>query len=346
MAIFTLRDLITSPRPTITIGDLTITAFRNLGSTVSASQIQIETIDGATPGLIVTTVSPLSSDSVSHNIGFEFRATAASAIIEGASVSLDGVSFETNGAGGSVDVVIGQAGRDDDNIDFTAFIDNDTGVADDPDASGTITGGPVNTFRFDFDMFLTPEPGITASYGSTTILFDLVDEEPTLPEGFDGLQYIASYGDLITAFGANAAAGEQHYLANGFGEGRNADDFDEAQYLENYADLQGAFGSDGAAATQHFITNGFGEGRTDIDPRQYIASYDDLILAFGDDPSAGLLHYVNNGIGEGRVEDDFNETQYLANYADLQGAFGTDGDLATQHFILFGFGEGRTDALI
>ncbi len=140
-------------------------------------------------------MSPLSSETVSHNIGFEFRATAASAIIEGASVSLDGVTFETPNAGGSVDVVIGQAGRDDDNIDFTAFFDNDAGVADDPDASGTITGGPVNTFRFDFDMFLTPEPGITATYGSTTILFDLVDDEPppTLPAGFDGLQYIASY---------------------------------------------------------------------------------------------------------------------------------------------------------
>ena len=194
MAIFTLRDLITSPKPTLTIGDLTITGFRNLGSTVSASQIRIETIDGDAPGLIVSTLSPLSSETVSHNIGFEFRATAASAIIEGASVSLDGVTFETPNAGGSVDVVIGQAGRDDDNIDFTAFFDNDAGVADDPDASGTITGGPVNTFRFDFDMFLTPEPGITATYGSTTILFDLVDDEPpTLPPGFDGLQYIASY---------------------------------------------------------------------------------------------------------------------------------------------------------
>ena len=178
MAIFTLRDLITSPKPTLTIGDLTISGFRNLGSTVSASQITIETIDGPAPGLIVSTVSPLSSETVSRNIGFEFRATAASAIIEGASVSLDGVTFETANAGGSVDVVIGQAGRDDDNIDFTAFFDNDAGVADDPDASGTITGGPVNTFRFDFDMFLTPEPGITATYGSTTFLFDLLDDEP------------------------------------------------------------------------------------------------------------------------------------------------------------------------
>ena len=64
-------------------------------------------------------------------------------------------------------------------------------------------------------MFLTPATGVTATYGSTTFLFDLAGDEPpapTLPAGFDGLQYIASYADLIAAFGANRAAGEQHYL--------------------------------------------------------------------------------------------------------------------------------------
>ena len=353
MAIFTLRDLITSPKPTLTIGDLTITGFRNLGSTVSASQIRIETIDGDAPGLIVSTVSPLSSETVSHNIGFEFRATAASAIIEGASVSLDGVTFETPNAGGSVDVVIGQAGRDDDNIDFTAFFDNDAGVADDPDASGTITGGPVNTFRFDFDMFLTPEPGITATYGSTTILFDLVGDEPDLPDGFDGLQYIASFADLIAAFGANRAAGEQHYLDFGQGEGRAADTFSETQYLRNYGDLGAAFGTNVDLATQHFITNGLGEGRNDdaaspsqIQGLQYIASHGDLIAAFGADAAAGQQHYVSFGQGEGRTLDTFDETQYLTKYADLQAAFGTDTDAATQHFIQFGFGEGRNDFIV
>ena len=81
---------------------------------------------------------------------------------------------------------------------------------------------------------------------------------------FDGLQYIASYPDLIAAFGANAAAGEQHYLSNGQAEGRQADLFGETQYLRTYGDLQGAFGTNGDLATQHFITNGFAEGRTDF----------------------------------------------------------------------------------
>jgi hypothetical protein len=356
LATFTLRDLITSPKPTFTVGDLTISAFRNLGSTVSASQIIIETIDGPTPGLTITTASPLSSSTTAQNIGFEFRATAASAIIEGASVTLNGVSFSSNDAGGSVDVVIGQAGRDDDNIDFTAFIDNGAGEPDDPDAAGTITGGPVNTFRFDFDMFLTPANGVTATYGSTTFLFDLVGDEPpppTLPPGFDGLQYIASHTDLIAALGANRAAGEQHYLNFGQGEGRQVDTFSETEYLRSHADLQAAFGTNVVLATQHFITNGHGEGRDDdaaspsqIQGLQYIASHADLIAALGANAAVGQQHYASFGQGEGRALDTFDETQYLANYVDLQAAFGSDTEAATQHYIQFGFNEGRNDFIV
>jgi hypothetical protein len=87
--------------------------------------------------------------------------------------------------------------------------------------------------------------------------------EPPPSSSFDGLQYIASYGDLIRAFGANEPAGRQHYEQVGQAEGRNADTFDENQYLANYPDLQGAFGNDAEAATVHYIQHGFAEGRTD-----------------------------------------------------------------------------------
>jgi VCBS repeat-containing protein len=87
-----------------------------------------------------------------------------------------------------------------------------------------------------------------------------------LPPDFDGLQYIASYGDLIQTFGADPAAGEQHYLAFGEAEGRKADAFNEAEYLDRYPDLQAAFGDDGDAATAHYIQFGFGEGRSYNDP--------------------------------------------------------------------------------
>jgi hypothetical protein len=88
----------------------------------------------------------------------------------------------------------------------------------------------------------------------------------TLPPGFNGLEYIASYPDLIRALGANRAAGEQHYLTIGQAEGRATDTFDVVRYLENYPDLQAAFGTDGTAATTHYIRRGFAEGRNDDPP--------------------------------------------------------------------------------
>lgn len=77
---------------------------------------------------------------------------------------------------------------------------------------------------------------------------------------FDGLEYIASHGDLIRAFGANREAGAQHYLGGGRGEGRGTS-FDGESYLAANADLRAAFGTNTAAATRHYITNGYFEGR-------------------------------------------------------------------------------------
>jgi VCBS repeat-containing protein len=87
-----------------------------------------------------------------------------------------------------------------------------------------------------------------------------------LPPDFDGLQYIASYSDLIQAFGADPTAGAQHYLAFGEAEGRKADAFNTPGYLARYPDLQAAFGDDGDAATAHYIQFGFFEGRSYNDP--------------------------------------------------------------------------------
>ena len=79
---------------------------------------------------------------------------------------------------------------------------------------------------------------------------DAPEAQPALlPDDFDGLQYIASHGDLIETLGPNEAAGEQHYLAFGEAEGRATDTFDEGEYLDRHPDLQAAFGDDGDAAT-------------------------------------------------------------------------------------------------
>jgi VCBS repeat-containing protein len=97
-----------------------------------------------------------------------------------------------------------------------------------------------------------------------------------LPPGFDGLEYIASNPDLVTALGADPAAGERHYLSLGAAEGRAADTFDDGGYLARYPDLQAAFdinfdvavdvNVDVAVAVTHYIQFGFAEGRTDGSP--------------------------------------------------------------------------------
>jgi hypothetical protein len=356
LAIFTLRDLLATPRPTIDLGDIVLSDFRrDASNTISPSQIVIETIEGSDPGIIVRTATPLTSSDVAHHFGFEFRVTADTAIIEGASVTLSGgTSFSPTGAGGSIDLDIGQAGRDVDNITINLFNDNSAGVVDNLTDSDTIIGGPVDIFRFDYDLSLTPVSGVAATFTTSTLEFDLADDAPpTLPAGFDGLQYIASNPDLIAALGANRAAGAAHYLNFGQGEGRDVDSFSETKYLQNYSDLRNAFGSDVQLATQHYIQSGHTEGRTDdaaspdqINGRQYIASNPDLISAFGLNADAGRSHYVNFGQSEGRALDTFDETQYLANYSDLRTAFGNNTEAATAHYIQFGFTEGRNDFIV
>jgi hypothetical protein len=102
-------------------------------------------------------------------------------------------------------------------------------------------------------MVLDPEGGATPA----------LDQSAPLPPSFDGLQYIASHGDLIVALGADEAAGLEHHVRFGRDEGRAKDTFDQTQYLANHPDLQAAFGGDTDAATVHYIQLGFAEGRTD-----------------------------------------------------------------------------------
>ncbi len=160
---------------------------------------------------------------------------------------------------------------------------------------------------------------------------------------FDGLDYIASYSDLISAFGANADAGASHYIQSGRFEGRHSS-FDGLDYIASYGDLISALGTNADAGAVHYIQAGLNEGRAvSFDGLQYVASYGDLISAFGANADAGANHFVIAGYAEHRAPDLFDAAQYLANYADLQAAFGADTEAATAHYITSGFFEGRTD---
>ena len=184
--------------------------------------------------------------------------------------------------------------------------------------------------------------------GIETVQFDDTAVAANSLAQFNGYDYLASYDDLIVAFGPNEMDAFNHYIYNGAFEGRQADAFDGYQYLATYDDLITAFGANERAAAFHFVSNGFEEGRTrdGFDGYQYIASYGDLIEAFGANERAGAFHFVNNGFSEGRARDEFDAAQYLANYADLQEAYGTDEAAATLHYITAGYFEGRTDHVL
>lgn len=161
------------------------------------------------------------------------------------------------------------------------------------------------------------------------------------------LEYIASYTDLMAAFGANAAAGFDHFMRSGYAEGRTIV-FNGLEYIASYRDLIQAFGASDDAGASHYIQSGRFEDRSPtFDGLEYIASYGDLINAFHTqvtaDPDIGANHYIIAGYFEGRATNLFHAAQYLANYADLQAAFGTDLEAATLHYIANGYVEGRTD---
>ncbi len=156
-------------------------------------------------------------------------------------------------------------------------------------------------------------------------------------------EYLASYADLMTAFGADGAAGLSHFATTGHAEGRTVT-FDGLEYIASYGDLVNVLGLNADAGAAHYIQAGRFEGRTtSFDGLQYIASYGDLIVAFGANADAGATHYLASGFSEHRVPDLFDATQYLAKYADLQAAFGANTEAATIHYLTAGYFEGRTD---
>ena len=180
----------------------------------------------------------------------------------------------------------------------------------------------------------------------------------------DPLDYVASFDDLIAAFGDRSPegvrlAGLRHYERGGAEAGRGAGiDFDAGAYLANHADLRAAFGADEGAATLHYIAHGHEKGRLAADALLYVASFDDLVRAAeGLDGAEAVRafaarHYRAHGRDEGRLEGlDFDADAYLANHADLRSAFadgegGYDEAAATLHYILRGFEADRTDELV
>jgi hypothetical protein len=162
----------------------------------------------------------------------------------------------------------------------------------------------------------------------------------------DTLNFVASYGDLINAFGTNQQAAQDWYNTREPIEQR-VETFDGLDYVASYGDLISAFKSAGSehavqdAGAAHFINNGSHEGRTTtFNGLDYIASYGDLIHAFGANGDAGAYHYIENGAVEGRTTT-FDGLDYIASYGDLIKALGANEQAGAEHFIDYGYQEGR-----
>jgi len=205
---------------------------------------------------------------------------------------------------------------------------------------------PASSIPFVDDGSVSFSISETAAIEKTAIAKTLTD--------FEALNYIASYGDLINAFGIDLTSAKTHYTNYGISEGRSLTAFSATNYLAKYSDLSAAFGNDQTLALKHYIEFGYSEGRTDsgsgsssnltdFEALNYIASYGDLINVFGTDLISAKSHYTNYGISEGRSLTSFSATDYLAKYSDLSASFGSDQTLALKHYIEYGFSEGRID---
>ncbi|OYQ33577.1 hypothetical protein CHU95_14440 [Niveispirillum lacus] len=159
---------------------------------------------------------------------------------------------------------------------------------------------------------------------------------------FNGLLYIASNPDLITAFGADTVAARAHWLGFGQREGRSQDSFNPLTYLATNKDLIAAFGLDLGAATRHYISYGHKEGRllAGFDGLAYIASDTSRIDTIGVSAVGGLLDYIQNGAAKGATIT-FDGLAYLASYADLRAAFGLDATAGLNHYLNYGVKEYR-----
>ena len=166
-------------------------------------------------------------------------------------------------------------------------------------------------------------------------------------ETFDGLDYVASYSDLITAYRSAGSmhavqdAGATDFINSGLAQGRTTT-FNGLDYIASYSDLIAAFGVNSDAGAYHYIQYGSTEGRTTtFDGLDYIASYSDLIHAFGANEQAGAAHFISYGLHEGRTTR-FDGLSYIAQYTDLMTAFGANNDAGASHYITNGMNEGRS----
>ncbi|MEA3016609.1 MAG: hypothetical protein QOI38_1331 [Sphingomonadales bacterium] len=164
-----------------------------------------------------------------------------------------------------------------------------------------------------------------------------------MAEEFDPLRYIASYPDLIQAYGADPVAGRWHWVHFGQAEGRDPFRFNPFLYGASNPDLIPLFGSHYTAYTDHYIRQGFAAGRstTSFDYLGYSASNPDLLVVFGTNANGLAQHYIDFGYNEGRSFNLVDAYLYGASNPDVAAAVGDDRSQLLGHYINYGYYEHR-----
>jgi uncharacterized repeat protein (TIGR03803 family) len=216
----------------------------------------------------------------------------------------------------------------------------------------SVGGAPaVDSTTTVIDIEVAPPPQVIHPNNLTGVIHPnnlALSGDVTGPRNFiDMPNFVASYGDLIDAFGTNQEAAQNWYNKREPIENR-AETFDGLDYVASYGDLINAFKSEGSeravldSGATHFIQYGYHEGRTTtFNGLDYIASYGDLINALGANGDAGANHYIENGASEGRTTT-FDGLDYIASYSDLINALGANEQAGAEHLIQHGYSEGRT----
>ena len=340
-------------------GVLTVAAAGNYGDEFSLE-------DPLYPGALANVITVGSHDGAGNPSWFSQNGRAIDILADGEDVpraGIDGTSFSTPQVTATVThvqaIVYGLAGH---LLDATQMVDalqlGGAGPRSNPDPADGVTRyflldhqGSMDYAWDHYGGSATRALEYVASYGDLIAAFGAdaaagrrhFERAGSVEERaitFDALAYTASYADLIQAFGTDEHASATHYLTAGLREGRSVG-FDGLDYIASYRDLIAAFGADAEAGARHFVTAGWREGRvTSFDGLDYIASYDDLVPAFGANEHAGSTHFITAGSAEGRATS-FDGLQYIASWDDLITAFGADERAGAIHFIGNGFAEHR-----
>lgn len=120
-------------------------------------------------------------------------------------------------------------------------------------------------------------------------------QEFDIDDRLNALEYIASYPELMNAFGTDWQSGANHYIQNGVNEGREST-FNACDYIASYPELINTFGNDPIAGVTHYIQTGrFENRRVTFSGYRYMAANPDVMVAYKGNSNGACSHYIQFG---------------------------------------------------